>query len=221
MKLNLLNVKDKINLEDYSLKEISRYFEKFHNFMCKIETENFSLKFKIDKYALPHILGLQYAYANKKDSKEYKGKKGFEKLINGQIEINNLKNSIKTNTKSEISWKNVKRRMEYLPMFLNTIENGKTRFKIMSINKIFRNTSLKGSYALFKMVSENGKTIYPMFSLKETNNEQIVIETFIVEDNINLLVGLDEEKIMKLEFVSPLENTLPKIVIKNKDKILS
>ncbi len=41
MKVSLLEVRDAIK-----------------RFVCKIETENITVKFKIDKNALPHILGL-------------------------------------------------------------------------------------------------------------------------------------------------------------------
>ncbi len=68
-------------------------------------------------------------------------------------------------------------------MFLNTIER-KTRCKILSIDKIFRNTQLKGSYALFKLVRDHNKMIYPMLSLKETEQKQVVIETFFIKIKI-------------------------------------
>ena len=86
------------------------------------------------------------------------------------------------------------------------------------MEKIFRTKALKGSYALFKMVDENGKKIYPMLSLKETPQKQVVIETFIVEDDITLLGGLEEEKILKIELISPLDNTMPQTIILDLDE---
>ncbi len=215
MKQPLLDVERKINCEDYTLKEIALYFEKYNGFVCKIETNELSIKFIIEKYALPHILGLQYAYANKKDSRTYKGKKGFERLRNGQISLAQLKKNIKTNTSSSIAWQNVKRRIEYLPMFLNTLEK-KSKFKIICSENVFRNTLLKGSYILYKQEYENGKLVYPMFSLKETPQKQVVIETFIVEDDITLLYGLEEQRISSIELISPIDNTQPTTVIREK-----
>ena len=80
MKIPLLDVLMKININDYSLKEIALYFERFDGYIIKIDTVTKSIKVKIDENTLPHILGLQYAFANKRDSREYKGAKGFEKL---------------------------------------------------------------------------------------------------------------------------------------------
>ncbi len=217
MKIPLLEVQNKIDYEDYTLKEIALYFEKYHGYVCKIQTENKTIKFGIEKYALPHILGLQHAYANQKNSRMYKGKKGFELLKSGKISMEQLKQAIKKNPHSEIAWKNIRRRIEFLPMFFNTIEK-KTRVRIIEMEKIFRTTALKGSYALFKMVDENGKKIYPMLSLKETPQKQVVIETFIVEDDITLLGGLEEEKILKIELISPLDNTMPQTIILDLDE---
>ena len=218
MKIPLLEVQKKIDYENYTLKDIALYFEKYHGYACKIETESKTIKFGIEKYALPHILGLQHAYANQKNSRMYKGKKGFEMLKNGKISMKQLKQAIKKNPHSEIAWKNIRRRIEFLPMFFNTIEK-RTRVRIIEMGKIFRTTSLKGNYALFKSVEENGKIIYPMLSLKETPQGQVVIETFIVDDDITLLGGLTEEKILKIELISPLDNTLPHTIIKETEKV--
>ena len=205
----------KININDYSLKEIALYFERFDGYIIKIDTLTKSIKVKIDENTLPHILGLQYAFANKRDSREYKGAKGFEKLKNGKITVEDLEKNIKRNKTSKVSWKMVKRRIEYLPMFLNSLER-RTRLKIISSKEICRNSSLKGKYAIFKTIYENDKTIYPMLSLKEVDEEKIVIETFIIEDNISFLGYLEEESIQKIELISPLESTYPQNVIKKK-----
>lgn len=208
MKIPLLDVNMKINCEDYTLKEIALYFEHFNGYTLKVETNTISFKVKIDKNTLPHMLGLQHAYANKKDSREYKGKKGFEKLKNGKVTLEELKYNIKNNKKSKVSWKMIQRRIEYLPMFFNNIER-RTRLKIISENKICRNSLLRGKYAIFKPIYEEKKTIFPMISLKEIEDKKIVIETFIIEDNISFLGGLEEETIKKIELVSPLDSTYP------------
>lgn len=217
MKIPLRDVLNKINCNDYTLKEIALYFEKFNGYTLKIETNTYSIKVKIEASTLPHILGLQYAFANRKDSREFKGQKGFEKLKNGKITLSDLKNNIKKNPKTKVSWKMIERRIEYLPMFLNTLEK-RTRLKIISSQGICRNSSLKGKFAIFKQLDENNKTIFPMLSLKEINEGKIVIETFIIEDNISFLGYLDEEKIQKIELISPLDSTYPQNIIKEKDE---
>ena len=47
----------KININDYSLKEIALYFERFDGYIIKIDTVTKSIKVKIDENTLPHILG--------------------------------------------------------------------------------------------------------------------------------------------------------------------
>ncbi len=64
-------------------------------------------------------------------------------------------------------------------MFFNTLEKCKT-IKIMDKNKFIRNSKLKGNYALYKIVKDNNKTIYPLLTLKKINSKTTVIETFII-----------------------------------------
>ena len=165
MKKDLLDVLEKIDCNDYTLKEITLYFERFDGYTLKIETTNYSIKIKIDKFVLPHILGLQYAYGDRKDNREYKGKAGFEKLKNGRITTEELRRLIKVKPKTKVGWKMIERRIEYLPVFLNTLER-RTRFKIIAEENVARNSSLKGKYAIFKTMYENGKQVFPMISLK-------------------------------------------------------
>lgn len=216
MKESLEQANTKINSSEYTLKEIALYFKKFDGYIIKIETATKNIKVKIDKNTLPHILGLQYAFENKKNSKEYKGEKGFKKLENGKISINELETNIKKNKTSKVSWKMIKRRIEYLPMFLNNLTR-RTRLKVISSEEICRNSSLKGKYAIFKQIHENSKTIFPMLSLKEIEDNKIVIETFIIEDSISFLGHLEEENIEKIELISPLDGTYPQNVIKEKN----
>ena len=218
MKKDLLDVLEKIDYNDYTLKEIALYFERFDGYTLKIETTNYSIKIKIDKFVLPHILGLQYAYGDRKDNREYKGKTGFEKLKNGKITIEELKRLIKGKPKTKVGWKMIERRIEYLPVFLNTLER-RTRFKIIAEEKVARNSSLKGKYAIFKTMYENGRQVFPMISLKEINDKKIIIETFIVEDSVSFLGGLEEENVLKMELVSPLDKTNPQTIIKEKIKV--
>lgn len=215
MKKDLLDVLEKIDCNDYTLKEITLYFERFDGYTLKIETTNYSIKIKIDKFVLPHILGLQYAYGDRKDNREYKGKAGFEKLKNGRITTEELRRLIKVKPKTKVGWKMIERRIEYLPVFLNTLER-RTRFKIIAEENVARNSSLKGKYAIFKTMYENGKQVFPMISLKEINDNKIIIETFIVEDSVSFLGGLEEENVLKMELVSPLDKTNPQTIIKEK-----
>lgn len=215
-KLN--NEQRKISLSDYTLKEIALYFERYDGYTCKIETESQYIKFEIDKACFPHLIGMQYAFSHRRDKNVYKGESGFNLVKNGKITIKDLQKAIKTNTKSQVTWRNVKNRIEYLPMFFNTIEK-KSRLKILIQSDSCRNTKLKGQNILFKVVNESDtKVVYPSLILKNIKGKRIVIETFIVEQDITLLANLKEEKIRTIELTAPLDNTKPLSILINKKK---
>lgn len=197
MKKQLDKVNKKINIEDYSLKEIAEYFEKFDKFLCIITTEKSIIKFLIHKNMLPHLIGLQHIYKNN----YYKGIKGFEKLKTGEITYNDIKNYSNSKKNKDII-DNITKRIEYLPMFFNTITK-KTKLKIIDKNKIARNTLLKGNYSLYKNIFEKNKVIYPMLSIKNINVNLSIIETFIVENNISLLGALNNETILNIALIPP------------------
>lgn len=140
---------------------------------------------------------MHYAYANHQNKNLYKGLSGFNMLKRGNIKLEDLRNNIIKNTKSKLAWKNIKNRIEYLPMFFNLLDK-KTRLKILELNYIYYHTKLKGNYALFRIVNDNRKEIYPLLSLKEINREESIIETFIIENDISLLGALKEEKIQNI-----------------------
>ena len=190
----LENVTNKIDINNYTLKDLAIFFERYDNSVLILETENMKLECKISKNILPHLIGMHYAYANYKNKNLYKGLGGFNMLKSEEVTLADLKSNINKNTKSKLAWKNIRNRIEYLPMFLNTLEKN-TRLKVIELNKIYFNTKLKGSYALFKMVNENGKMVYPLLSLKALTLNKMIVETFIIETDISLLGALKEEKI--------------------------
>lgn len=110
MKIKLEQATKKINISDYTLKEIAYFFEKYDNSILLIETENRKIECKISKNILPHLIGMHYAYINHKNKALYKGLSGFNMLKGGIVTLNDLKNNIKQNTKSRLAWKNIKSR---------------------------------------------------------------------------------------------------------------
>jgi len=99
MSKSLDKVNKKINIDEYSLKELAEYFEKYNNYLCVITTENKTIKFKIYKDILPHLIGLHHVYKNK----YYKGINGFKKLKNDTITTKNIKQIIYSKKKQRIS----------------------------------------------------------------------------------------------------------------------
>lgn len=213
---NLSNEKQRISLENYTLKDMALYFERYHGYTCKIETESQYIKFKIDKSSFPHLIGMQYAFNSRKDKNLYKGDSGFSLVKNGKVTLSTLRKAIKNNPNAKVAWKNIKNRIEYLPMFFNTIER-KSRLKILVQEDICRNTKLKGQNILFKTVKGDRCIVFPCLVLKMIANQRIVVETFIVESDISLLGNLKEESIKSIELIAPLENTSPLSFISRKN----
>lgn len=203
----LLNIKNAFEINDYTLKDLALYFEKFDGYVCQIETEDEIIRFKIEKSSLPHLIGMHYAFTNNRDKNKYKGISGFEMLKNGKITYKEIKRGIKTNTRASISWQNIKERIQYLPMFLNTIELKKNSiFKKFDTDKTNSNTKMKADYILVKNVPNN---IYPCLTLKTINPSKIVIETFIIEKNIGLFGAFDTEKIINIKLFDPIRGEMP------------
>lgn len=215
MHYDLLKLKTEMDMNKYSLKDLALYFEKFDGYVCKIDTNQRTIKFLIDVNCLPHMVGVQHAFKGKKDKNEYKGLSGFEKMKNGEITYNDIMKGIKNNNESNISWKNIKNRIKFLPMFLNSITNDKSKLKIRDDELICRKIYMNGDFFLYKSLPKNN---FPILSLKNIGNGRIVIETFIVDNDITLLGALPEEKIESIELISPLEITSPISIIKHEEK---
>ena len=196
MKIQLDKVKKRINIEDYSIKEILEYFKTFDNYLCIIQTENNTIKFKIHKESFPHLIGIQHI----SKSTKYKGQKGIKEIENNNINFNTIKKNLKHNKNYIYLIKNITLRLEYLPMFFNTLMKN-TNLKKLNKEKILRKTLLKGNYLLFKNVKAKNNTLYPLLSLKQIKNDLYIIETFIVENNISLIGNLPEEKILNIELI--------------------
>lgn len=209
MYYDLIKTNNIMDISKYTLKDLALYFEKFDGYVCKIITAKRQIKFKIEVSSLPHLIGLQHAFKGTKNKNEYKGFSGYEKMKNGELTYKDIMRAVKNNN-SNIPWTNIKNRIKYLPMFLNNIER-KTKLKIRDDKLISRKTNINGQYFLYKNLINNN---YPMFSLKNIGGERVILETFIVENDISLLGALKEEKIKSIELISPLEITSP-ITIKN------
>lgn len=207
MYYELLKIHEIMDISKFSLKDLALYFERYDGYVCKIITEKREIKFKIEVSSLPHLIGLQHAFKGAKCKNEYKGFSGFEKMKNGDLTYNDIMKAVKNNN-SNIPWTNIKNRIKYLPMFLNTLER-RTKLKIRDDKLIARKTYINGNYFLYKSLLNNN---FPMFSLKNIGNGRVILETFMVENDITLLGALKEEKIKSIELISPLEVTSPIIV---------
>lgn len=96
MDLNKAN--KRIDMRHYSFSEYALYFSQFNNRILYIETTHTSLEIKIDNtQLLPHLIGLQYAYDKQSNKAYFKGKKGFQILLQNQIDLKTFENRVKRN----------------------------------------------------------------------------------------------------------------------------
>ncbi len=206
MYYDLFKLKKALNMEKYSLKDLALYYEKFDGYVCEIMTNFGLLRFKFTVENFPHLIGMQYAFKERKGGHKYKGRRGFEKVKNGEVTYEQMKKSVTKSANMNIAWKNIDLRIKFLPMFLNSITK-KTLLKTsIGIKDPERSTYIKGSYFLYRELHD-GKT--PMFSIKRINKTGAVIETFIVDDDKSIIRNLYPIKIKSIKLIAPLQNTKP------------
>lgn len=149
---------------------------------------------------------MQYAFRERKGGHKYKGRRGFEKVKNGEVTYEQMKRNVTKSANMNIAWKNIDLRIKFLPMFLNSITK-KTLLKTsIGIKDPERATYIKGPYFLYRELHD-GKT--PMFSIKRINKTGAVIETFIVDDDKSIIRNLYPIKIKSIKLIAPLQNTKP------------
>ena len=202
MNNELLKIDREIDMGKYSLKDLLLYFETYDGYKCEIITENRIIKFIFDINSFPHLIGMHHAFKGKKNKNEYKGALGIEKIKKEQITYEILMKGIKNNS-SGISWKNIKNRIKFLPMFLNEIS--KSELLIRENNSFCRNVYLKGNYFLYRSLYQNN---FPILSLKNVSPKTTVIETFFVDNDLTLIGTLCKEKILSIKLTPPSKKVL-------------
>lgn len=200
MYIELFKLKQEMDLSKYTLKDLALYFKQYNNYIIIIKTDYRTIKFKLSITAFTHLIGLQHVYANSKEKNQYKGISGYEKIINNEVTYSDIMKYVKSN-QSIISWQKIKDRIQYLPMFLNTIMDKKTMIKIRDNSLLYRQTKLKGKYFVYKNLHNNK---YPMLFIKDISNNRHALETFMVENDITLLGTLKSEKIINIEIIKPI-----------------
>lgn len=206
MYYDLFKLKTALDIEKYSLKDLALYYEKFDGYVCEISTNFGLIRFKFTIEAFPHLIGMQYAYKERKGRHEYKGRRGFEKVKNGEVTYEQMKRNVTKTSKPTVSWKNIDLRIKFLPMFLNSITK-KTLLKTsIGVKDPERATYMKGTYFLYRELRD-GKT--PMFSIKKFNKTGAVIETFVVDDDKSIIRNLYPVRIKSIKLKEPLQNTEP------------
>ncbi len=206
MYYDLFKLKTMLDIEKYSLKDLALYYEKFDGYVCEIQTNFGLIKFRFTVESFPHLIGMQYAYKNRKNRYEYKGRKGFDKVKNGEVTYEEMKRNVSKNSKTTVSWKNIELRIKFLPMFLNSITKRSLLKTSIGVKDPERATYMQGSYFLYRELHD-GKT--PMFSIKMVNKTGAVIETFVVDDDKSIIRNLQPVRIKSIKLIAPLQSTTP------------
>lgn len=187
--MELNKARNRIDMRSYSFHEYALYFFQFDNKILCIETVDKMLQIKISTTQLPHLIGLQYAYDKQRHKSKYKGKNGFQILLNNEIDLDMFENRIRRNRPTanhkRITWDMILSRIEWLPYFFNNISK-KPRMKENREERLI-NSSLKGDYFYFKVNSNE----YLILSLLKIG-EKYTLESFIVYNDIRYLGDLNE-----------------------------
>lgn len=192
-KIDLNNVTDRISLRDYSLSEIALHFGQLNGKVLMIKTSSEEVKIKFFNHQLPHLLGLQYGFKSHKNANSYKGDKGYNRLVNGQVDIKHFEKMVRASKEvvssgRSISWQEILKRIEYLPAMVNLIIS--INFRIVKYDKerCVRTSIIKGSYLVFKYV----KSEYLILSLKAIEDNYYALETFFSGDVLQYIVNQKE-----------------------------
>ena len=197
-KTNLSDADRKINITDYTLREYALYLSSFQDKVLVIKTNSRTLNVVFSADNMPHLIGFQYAFDKRQNIKNYRGRKGMNLMLSGDVSFKNIEENIKKNrvriNKKLISWdEDIKPRIEWLPYFLNTVKK-KSRLKIVDKTKVPHNL-LQGNYYYFK----NDRNDYLILSLLEFSKTSTP-ETFIVNNGIRFLANSEEEEITSVHW---------------------
>lgn len=191
----LRKTRKKIDMRKYTFKEYAEYFHLFHKKILCIVLVDRIIEVVITDAQLPHLIGLHYAYTKKSSQKEFKGQKGYDKLLENKIDIKTfqkrvIKNKVKCNGKI-ITWEMILDRIERLPCFLNNISK-KPRLKQNQPNRIV-NSSMKGDFFYFKIENYT----YLILSILKVG-KRYTLESFVVYHSIDILIDLKEIEILDI-----------------------
>lgn len=167
-----------------TIKNIIKWFEKYNNSEIRITSESKEFFIKININALPHLLGLQYAYG---DPTNIRGKnilRQFEKEKYSDIDI--LKNVEKNNPEK---LDNIKDRIKYFKNFMENLEQSNI------VEMTNTKTRLKSNYL---MIQIDDITIIEL-GIKNIGYED-VFETFIIEkDDLYFKDTTINEQVISIE----------------------
>jgi hypothetical protein len=118
---DLLSIKKKPSEKDISLQTLQTFYKE--NLCDRVfifeldDPDRPVIKIRFHENHLCHLLGIQYVVKKLKNKSEYSGAKGYQKLENGTLTIDFLKQTNNTWYKSK------KNRMLYFPFVLQVVSN--------------------------------------------------------------------------------------------------
>ncbi|MBR8700475.1 MULTISPECIES: PBECR4 domain-containing protein [unclassified Fusobacterium] len=129
----------------YKIQEILNWFEQFEKYNIQIKGETIEFNVTLNKYSVPHLLGLHYMNTEKKN--------GF--ILLNFIRENNLSDEIildEIAKNNSDKLKSVKTRIETFKNFLENLENG------IIVEKTNKKTNIKSNFLIVQL--ENKLTLH-------------------------------------------------------------
>lgn len=163
---------------------IIEWFNKYDNSEIKIVSKNKEFAIKLNINALPHLLGLQYAYKNPTN---VRGKNILRQIEKENYSDSDILKNIEINNPDRLD--SVKDRVKYFKAFMENLEQSNV------VEMTNPKTRLKSNYL---MIQIDDNTVMQL-GIKNLDYED-VFETFIIEkDNLYFKDTTINEKVISIE----------------------
>ncbi|TRW28035.1 hypothetical protein FL857_03325 [Criibacterium bergeronii] len=163
---------------------IIEWFNKYDNSEIKIVSKNKEFAIKLNINALPHLLGLQYAYKNPTNAR---GKNILRQIEKENYSDSDILKNIEINNPDRLD--SVKDRVKYFKAFMENLEQSNV------VEMTNPKTRLKSNYL---MIQIDDNTVMQL-GIKNLDYED-VFETFIIEkDNLYFKDTTINEKVISIE----------------------
>ena len=177
LELRTLNIKPRIN--DISLKILSEYYQMFlapfiynYHIVSNIEEKDIKLCFELENFC--HLLGIESTVKNSIPFIElhnYRGKDGWNNILNEIIDIRHLKNI------NKVKFNNVKAKYVYFYLLPCLIEKpSSVNYDIKNVNK---STTIDCEILFYSKVENDNAIIH--LGIEKNNSGTYFPKTFFIE----------------------------------------
>lgn len=194
---DLLSLTCKPSMSDVSLQLYANFYEtylmnKVFVFALDNEPHN-TVHIQFGRGDLPHLLGIQHVVEDLRNKNTYTGERGFEKLKNGSMDFDWLKNTHKEKFKSK------KNRMLYFP-FIYQVLNNPTVI-------LFNNTGVTKISADLMLYNQLNNTYFHLGIIRDNVDDYYSPVTFYDRNNTDHINGQATIAIMDKSIISAPPNS--------------